>query len=67
VVGNIYECGELQKEATCSILELVRLEGKRNVSHAEHQPSKTMDSKPPFFGEIKFYEVNHPKSFIFLQ
>ena len=28
-IKNIYECGELQKEATCSILELVRLEGKR--------------------------------------
>ena len=27
-IKNIYECGELQKEATCSILELVRLEGK---------------------------------------
>lgn len=31
-IKNIYEGGELQKEATCSILELVRLEGKRNVS-----------------------------------
>ena len=31
-IKNIYESGELQKEATCSILELVRLEGKRNVS-----------------------------------
>ncbi len=26
-IKNIYACGELQKEATCSILELVRLEG----------------------------------------
>ena len=31
-IKNIYESGELRKEATCSILELVRLEGKRNVS-----------------------------------
>ena len=28
---NIYECGELKKEATSSILELVRKEGKRTV------------------------------------
>jgi len=28
---NIYECDELKKEATCSILELVRKEGKRVV------------------------------------
>jgi len=31
-IKNIYECDELQKEATCSILELVRLEGQRKVS-----------------------------------
>ena len=31
-IKNIYACGELQKEATCSILELVRLEGSRNVT-----------------------------------
>lgn len=31
-IKNIFECGELQKEATCSILELVRLEGSRNVT-----------------------------------
>ena len=28
---NIYECEELEKNATSSILELVRKEGKRNV------------------------------------
>jgi hypothetical protein len=28
---NIYECNELKKEATCSILELVRKEGSRVV------------------------------------
>ena len=28
---NIYECEELKKEATCSILELVRKEGNRIV------------------------------------
>ena len=28
---NIYECKELEKDATSSILELVRKEGKRNV------------------------------------
>lgn len=28
---NIYECDELKNEATCSILELVRKEGKRVV------------------------------------
>ena len=28
---NIYECEELEKDATSSILELVRKEGKRNV------------------------------------
>ena len=28
---NIYECEELEKKATSSILELVRKEGKRNV------------------------------------
>ena len=26
-IKNIFDCGELQKEATCSILEPVRLEG----------------------------------------
>ncbi len=31
-IKNIFECGELQKGATCSILELVRLEGSRNVT-----------------------------------
>ena len=31
-IKNIFDCGELQKEATCSILELVRLEGSRNVT-----------------------------------
>ena len=31
-IKNIYACGELQKEATCSILELVRMEGSRNVT-----------------------------------
>lgn len=31
-IKNIFECGELQKEATCSILELVRLEGSRSVT-----------------------------------
>ena len=30
-VQNIYECEELEKDATSSILELVRKEGKRNV------------------------------------
>ena len=30
-IKNIYACGELQKEATCSILELVRKEGIRTV------------------------------------
>jgi DUF1016 N-terminal domain/Virulence protein RhuM family len=29
---NIYESGELEKEATVSILEVVQLEGKRNVT-----------------------------------
>ena len=28
---NVYECEELKKEATCSILELVRKEGSRIV------------------------------------
>ena len=28
---NIYECEELKKQATCSILELVRKEGNRMV------------------------------------
>ena len=28
---NIYECGELKRESTSSILELVRKEGNRNV------------------------------------
>ncbi len=31
-IKNIFDYGELQKEATCSILELVRLEGSRNVT-----------------------------------
>ena len=31
-IKNIFDCGELKKEATCSILELVRLEGSRNVT-----------------------------------
>ena len=31
-IKNIFDCGELQKGATCSILELVRLEGSRNVT-----------------------------------
>ena len=33
-IKNIYECGELQKGATCSILELVQMEGKRRVSRS---------------------------------
>ena len=33
-IKNIYECGELQKDATCSILELVQMEGKRRVSRS---------------------------------
>ena len=28
-IKNIFDCGELQKEATCSILELVRRAGRR--------------------------------------
>jgi len=30
-LDNIYDCGELQKEATISILETVQQEGKRQV------------------------------------
>ncbi|MBO4314395.1 MAG: virulence RhuM family protein [Prevotella sp.] len=30
-LGNIYECKELRMDSTCSILELVRREGKRDV------------------------------------
>ena len=31
---NIYECDKLKRESTCSILELVRQEGKRMVKRS---------------------------------
>ena len=31
-LNNIYKCGELKEESTCSILELVRREGNRTVT-----------------------------------
>ena len=39
---NIYECEELEKDATSSILELVRKEGKRNVITPTSLPPYTL-------------------------
>ena len=39
---NIYECEELKKETTSSILELVRQEGKRKVKRNNEMKRTTM-------------------------
>ena len=42
---NIYECEELAKDATSSILELVRKEGKKKTKNPRHS-SRTARDKP---------------------
>lgn len=39
---NIYDCEELKKESTSSILELVRREGNRNVKMQETSATELM-------------------------